>query len=140
MTALNFKGLITDVKSIDIDKDNRTDLVLVGEWSAPMVLINKGDQFQPADVGLNDYSGWWNAIELFDADSDGDMDMIAGNWGLNTQLKASKTEPVELFWKDFDNNGSIDPFLCYYIQGKSYPFVSRDELLFANATEESTTP
>ena len=81
-----------------------------------MVLINKGDQFQPADVGLNDYSGWWNAIELFDADSDGDMDMIAGNWGLNTQLKASKTEPVELFWKDFDNNGSIDPFLCYYIQ------------------------
>ena len=73
LTALNFKGLITDVKSIDIDKDNRTDLVLVGEWTAPMVLINKGDQFQPADVGLNDYSGWWNAIELFDADSDGDM-------------------------------------------------------------------
>ena len=57
------------------------------------------------------------------------MDMIAGNWGLNSQMKASEQEPVEMVWKDFDNNGSVDPFLCCYIQGRSYPYVSRDELL-----------
>jgi hypothetical protein len=33
-----------------------------------------------------------------------------------------------LYYADFDNNGSIDPFFTYYIQGESYPFVSRDEL------------
>ena len=55
--------------------------------------------------------------------------MIAGNWGLNSQMKASEKEPVEMVWKDFDNNGSIDPFLCCYIRGRSYPYVSRDELL-----------
>jgi hypothetical protein len=66
---------------------------------------------------------------MIDFDNDGDKDIIAGNWGLNSQLHASKKEPVEIFFKDFDNNGSIDPFLCCYIQGKSYPYVSRDELL-----------
>ena len=122
-------GMISDAKTADINNDRRTDLILTGEWLAPTVLLNTGQKLQIEDVGLNDYSGWWNTIELFDADKDGDLDMVAGNWGLNSQLKASKAEPVEMFWKDFDNNGSIDPFLCYYIQGKSYPFVSRDELL-----------
>jgi hypothetical protein len=36
---------------------------------------------------------------------------------------------MEMIYKDFDNNGSIDPFLCCYIQGRSYPYISRDELL-----------
>jgi hypothetical protein len=33
-----------------------------------------------------------------------------------------------MFYNDFDNNGSIDPLICYYIQGKSYPMASRDEM------------
>ncbi|HSQ44444.1 MAG TPA: hypothetical protein VLM16_05580, partial [Ginsengibacter sp.] len=40
----------------------------------------------------------------------------------------SEKEPAELYYADFDNNGSIDPFLNCYVEGKSYPFVSRDEL------------
>src|SRR5690606_38571622 len=73
--------------------------------------------------------GLWNRIFLDDFDGDGDVDIVAGNLGLNTQLKASQTEPVELVYKDFDKNGSVDPILTYYIQGASYPFASRDELL-----------
>src|SRR5690606_25359444 len=37
--------------------------------------------------------------------------------------------PLSLVYKDFDNNGSLDPIMTYYIQGKEYPFPSRDELL-----------
>ena len=37
-------------------------------------------------------------------------------------------EPAEMFFKDFDDNGSIDPILCFFIQGRSYPYVTRDEL------------
>jgi hypothetical protein len=48
---------------------------------------------------------------------------------LNSQVHASEQEPAEMICKDFDNNGSLDPILCFYIQGKSYPYVSRDELL-----------
>ena len=64
-----------------------------------------------------------------DINNDGKPDIIAGNMGLNSQLKCSETEPAELYYKDFDDNGSVDPILCYYIQGKTYPAVSRDELL-----------
>ena len=129
LDSLGTKGMITDAKWVDINNDKRPDLVITGEWMPPTILLNTGKQLQVADMGLNGYSGWWNTLEFFDADNDGDLDLIAGNFGLNSQLKASEKEPVEMIWKDFDNNGSIDPFLCCYIQGRSYPYVSRDELL-----------
>jgi hypothetical protein len=75
-----------------------------------------------------EYSGWWNKIATGDFNRDGRPDLIVGNQGLNTQCKASDKEPAEMFYKDFDDNGSVDPVLCFYIQGKSYPYVTRDEL------------
>ncbi len=122
-------GMVTGAKWIDINNDKKPDLIVIGEWMAPTIFINSGHQLQISESELQTFSGWWNTIELFDADNDGDMDMIIGNWGLNSQFKASEHEPVEMIWKDFDNNGSIDPFLCCYIKGRSYPYVSRDELL-----------
>jgi hypothetical protein len=35
---------------------------------------------------------------------------------------------MTLYFNDFDNNGSIDPILCYYIDGVSYPAASLDDL------------
>ncbi|HEX7906303.1 MAG TPA: VCBS repeat-containing protein [Chitinophagaceae bacterium] len=122
-------GMITDAAWIDINQDAKPDLLLTGEWMAPTVLINKANKLEKYDAGLDNYKGWWNTVELFDMDNDGDQDMIVGNWGLNSQVKASVNEPAAMVWKDFDKNGSIDPILCYYIQGRSYPYVSRDELL-----------
>jgi enediyne biosynthesis protein E4 len=66
---------------------------------------------------------------VHDFDEDGDDDIIVGNFGLNSQLKAGRQQPLSLVYKDFDKNGSVDPFLVYYVEGKPYPFASRDELL-----------
>ncbi|HEX9509458.1 MAG TPA: FG-GAP repeat protein [Puia sp.] len=74
-------------------------------------------------------SGWWNKLLVEDLNHDGHPDLVIGNLGLNTQCKASDQEPAEIYYKDFDNNGSVDPILCFYIQHKSYPYVTRDELL-----------
>jgi hypothetical protein len=71
----------------------------------------------------------WNKMTVYDFDHDGDEDIIVGNLGLNTQLHATSKEPLTLVFKDFDKNGSIDPIMTYYVQGKSYPIPSRDELL-----------
>jgi hypothetical protein len=67
-------------------------------------------------------------LKTADLDNDGDFDLIAGNWGVNSQIKASKSRPVKLFYGDFDNNGFVDPLIFYDIMGKSYPMASRDEL------------
>ena len=56
------------------------------------------------------------------------MDYVAGNLGLNSQIKASRDEPATIYAKDFDNNGSVDAVMCYYIQGKSYPFYAKDDI------------
>ncbi|MEP7376721.1 MAG: hypothetical protein ABI675_25210, partial [Chitinophagaceae bacterium] len=53
---------------------------------------------------------------------------IAGNLGLNSRLKVSVNEPVSLYYNDFDGNGKKEQVLTYYVHGKEFPFVSKDEL------------
>jgi hypothetical protein len=40
-----------------------------------------------------------------------------------------EAHPAELIYKDVDGNGTVDPFLCFYVGDTSYPFLTRDELL-----------
>ncbi len=61
-------------------------------------------------------------------DNDGDLDMVAGNLGLNSKLHASAQQPVRLYVKDFDKNDSIDQVLTHYMRGQEYPFYTRDEM------------
>ena len=56
------------------------------------------------------------------------MDLIGGNLGLNSILKASAGQPVEMYLNDFDNNGSLDQIICSYNDGISYPVASLDDL------------
>jgi hypothetical protein len=78
--------------------------------------------------GLTQTNGWWNSIQLADIDKDGDLDIIGGNFGLNSRHKASVDKPIVLFSKDFDNNGSLDPIMAYTNNGELVPYVQRDLL------------
>ena len=125
-------GMVTDAAWLDANGDGWEDLVVMGEFMPIEVFINKaGKSFELSTRRFFDQhlTGLWSKMIVYDFDSDGDQDILAGNVGLNTQLKAKPGEPLELVYKDFDKNGSVDPILTYYIQGKSYPFASRDELL-----------
>lgn len=125
-------GMVTDAIWADIDGDTWEDLIVVGEFMNIEVFGNKGGKsFERITQKVFDQplAGLWNIIEGHDFDGDGDLDFIVGNLGLNTQLRASESEPINLVYKDFDGNGSVDPMLTHYIQGVSYPFPSRDELL-----------
>lgn len=129
--ALKNIGMVTDAAWVDMNGDKKPDLVLVGEWMPITVFENSGTKLTNVTTKYFDkkYAGWWNCLQVSDINHDGHPDIVAGNVGLNTQCKASDAEPAEMFYKDFDDNGSVDPMLCFYIQHKSYPFVSRDELL-----------
>jgi enediyne biosynthesis protein E4 len=123
-------GMVTDAQWIDLDGDGRKDLILCGEFMPVMVFMNTPGGFvdKTTDYFGKASCGFWNTLTLADVDGDGKPDLIAGNLGLNNCMKLSDKEPAELYYADFDHNGSIDPFLNFYIQGISYPFVSRDEL------------
>ena len=128
---LELLGMISDAAWIDLNGDKKQDLVVVGEWMPLTVFINENGKLKNRTTKYFDkeYSGWWNKLQVADMNNDGRPDLIAGNLGLNSQCKASDEEPAELIYKDFDDNGAVDPILCFYIMGKSYPYLTRDELL-----------
>jgi hypothetical protein len=124
--------MITDAVWVDLNKDSWPDLVTCGEFMPVRVFLNdKGKKFTEATgtYFTQPEGGLWNRLCLVDFDKDGDMDLVAGNWGTNSQFKASADKPLQITFKDFDNNGSVDPVVTFYNDGKSYPWPTRDELL-----------
>lgn len=131
-TSLQKAGMITDARWADVNGDTWMDLIVAGEWMPVRVFVNeKGKRLKEVttEVGLANTHGWWNTLYAADVDHDGDLDLLAGNAGINLSLHASEKEPVELFAADVNKDGKIDPIITSYIQGKRYPLPSRDELL-----------
>ncbi|PRY16358.1 VCBS repeat protein [Pontibacter ummariensis] len=123
-------GLITAALWTDADNDGQVDLMVAGEWMPVSLFKNKNGKFANVtqDSGLQDAVGWWNSLAAGDFDNDGDIDYIGGNFGLNSDYKASAKAPVSITAKDFDSNGSIDPVLGHYLMGKNYPAHPRDAM------------
>lgn len=122
-------GGIDDFSWADINADGRIDLVVAGHWGPIAVFNNTGSAWERAENnGLDLSDGLWNCIEVADIDNDGDLDLIAGNWGLNSKFSASVKTPLTLYRSDFDQNGSVEPLVTYFHKGVETPFASKDEL------------
>ncbi len=119
-------GFITHAIWMDVNGDSMKDLICSFDWDSPAIFIYKAGKF--IKQGMTDKKGWWNFLLPCDIDNDGDPDFIAGNLGWNSRLKASKEEPVQLYYNDFDNNGKKEQVLTYYLAGKQIPFANKSEL------------
>ncbi len=116
-TDLLTPGMISDASWTDYDGDSDLDLMLAGEWMPVSIYRNDGGVFSAATPGsgLEDYKGWWNSLKSVDLDNDGDLDYLAGNFGENLYFKCTSGEPIRVYGKDLDDNGSIDPLIsCYW--------------------------
>lgn len=124
-------GMVTDAAWLDIDADKDPDLVIVGEWMPAKVFRNDAGKFTDitSQAGLNKTNGFWNVVQAADIDGDGDIDLVAGNYGLNSRLKATAEKPLSMYINDFDGNSSVDHILCAYNGDKSYPLVLRHDLV-----------
>ncbi|MFM8370801.1 MAG: FG-GAP-like repeat-containing protein, partial [Bacteroidota bacterium] len=124
-------GLISDAVWTDLNRDGKPDLIIAGEYNPVRCFINQGNVLAEETTARfpAETEGWWLSLKVADLDGDGDEDLIAGNWGMNNQMKVDEQHPARLAVKDFDGNGSVDPIPGYTIQGKLYPGLSLDELL-----------
>ena len=128
--ALVMPGMICEGIFTDYNNDNLPDLMLVGEYTPIVFMKNTGGKFEFAskETQTFDYSGWYNSICPLDMDNDGDMDYIVSNKGRNSFIRATKNEPVHVYWTDVDGNGRTDFFLSYTKDGRKYPVYSLDEM------------
>ena len=123
-------GMVTDASWLDFDNDGDEDLFICGEWMPIRAFRNdKGSFIEITDeLGFKGTNGFWNTMEKADVDNDGDLDLIAGNLGQNTQLKASKDKPVTMYINDFDKNGKIDQIITVFEEDKAYTLATKNEI------------
>jgi hypothetical protein len=119
-------GFVTNAIWYDLDKDGDQDLITCCEWGGIDAFINSSGKF--SKKSLTTKKGWWNFILPCDVNGDGQADLVAGNLGLNSRLKASVQQPVKLYYYDFDGNGKKEQVLTYFVNGRELPFASKAEL------------
>ncbi|MCU0867391.1 MAG: VCBS repeat-containing protein [Planctomycetes bacterium] len=109
--ALLQAGMVTSALFTDVDADGFVDLLLAAHWQPVRLLRNeRGQRFVDATTaaGLAAHTGWWNSLCAWDVDADGDLDYVAGNHGRNSKYKADAQHPAQLYFGDFDDNGTRD--------------------------------
>ncbi len=123
-------GMIRDMLWADVDGDQDKDMIIAGEWMPLKVFINEGGKFREKKdaFGSLKTEGWWNCLASCDFDSDGDIDFVAGNHGLNSRFKATQEKPVSMYVNDFDVNGTAEQIICVYDGDKSYPLALKHDL------------
>ena len=119
-------GLVTDASWGDLDKNGFPDLVLVGDWMN--IEIFKNNKGELSRETIPESAGIWSSLVLEDMDKDGDLDIIAGNLGLNTKLEASVEHPLKMYVADFDDNKTTDQLLYHWYKGAERLFMTKDEL------------
>ncbi|HZY35490.1 MAG TPA: VCBS repeat-containing protein [Mucilaginibacter sp.] len=122
-------GMVTDAQWVDIDGSGKNALVVVGDWM-PVTILKYVDGKLVKTSEIANSSGWWNCLTVADLNGDGKPDLIAGNMGLNSKIKADVDHPAKLYVSDFDGNGQVECIPVYYkTDGKAYPFNLHDDMI-----------
>ncbi len=123
VTAFQEVGMITDGVVFDIDNDGDNDLVVAGEWMPITVFENSDGIFtnRTEAYGLDQTNGLWHHLSVADFNGDGKLDLLAGNQGLNTRLKASADKPLKMYVNDYDQNRSLEQIITMYSGEQAYP-------------------
>lgn len=116
-------GMVTDMQFLDFDLDGDQDFVLVGEWMPITLFLNNEGVFalDTTQKIIQNSQGWWNCIEPFDIDQDGQLEYLVGNIGLNNKFNVNTEHPLHIYAHDFDSTGTLDIVLANTQDDTFYP-------------------
>ena len=133
--VLEKAGLVNGAVWSDLDGDGYPDLILACEWGPIRVYKNEHGRLHEItrELGLDRYTGWWHGVTTGDMDGDGRMDIIASNWGLNSDYEDGSNQPLRMYYEDCSDRGALDLIEAVYdpLRGVEVPRRMRDAL--ANA-------
>lgn len=123
--------LINDAHWVDLNKDGVLELVIAGEWMPISVFEFENNQYKnkTKEFGLSKQLGWWTTLAFADLNNDGEIDIIAGNEGLNSQYRASPLKPIFIDYGDLDGNGSFEGMVSQFYLDVLAPIYSKEDLL-----------
>ena len=121
-------GMVTSAGYADVNGDGKKELIVTGDWMYPHIFSYNGKSFEEIKTGLENLSGWWQSLAVADVDNDGDEDLILGNLGENFYLQADDKNPVKIWMKDFDQNGTVDKIFTKTVNGKDVPVFTKREV------------
>lgn len=134
--TLEHVGMVSGAVLSDLDGDGYPELILACEWGPIRIFHNEHGLLRETNFSLtssglnsqlpatlNQLTGWWNGVAVADLDGDGRMDIIAANWGLNTQYRATPEHPRKIYYGDFTESGAVETIESYYDQamGREVP-------------------
>ncbi|UJP66835.1 VCBS repeat-containing protein [Mongoliitalea daihaiensis] len=119
----NFRpGMVQSAEWMELEGE--LTLILAGEWMPVMgYSLNAQGKFTARELGP---AGWYTGMKKIEVPT---PQLLLGNLGLNSKLKASEQKPSWLYHVDVDGNSQDDPLIFHYMSDLLVPFATRDDLI-----------
>ena len=136
--ALQLTGSVRGATAGDLDNNGWVDLIVACEWGNIAVFTNENGVLKAHNsiISQSQNAGLWQSIALIDANQDGLLDIVGGNWGLNDYYSSEGQKPMRLFFEKSQIAGGY-PLVESYLDvktGKHLPY--RDRLMTSKVFPE----